>query len=133
MRRLYVLFLVLALVMATAGVAAAGVEWDGDPVLNVHGAKVWVDFGIDDGSFVAGGGQIIVLAVAPKINVMSPGPDFIHAFAIRGGQEGYLRVTAYLRGQDAPETFQIRVRVPAKGCEQTVTVANGVPAVFDLP
>jgi hypothetical protein len=133
MRRLYILFLVLALVMASAGVAAAGVEWDGDPVLNVHGSKLWVDFGIDDGSFVKGGGQIAVLAVAPKINVMDPGPDFIHAFAVRGGQEGYLRVTAYLWGQDAPATFQIRVRVPANGYEQTVTVTNGVPAVFDLP
>jgi hypothetical protein len=132
MKRLFIVVMVLALMVTTAGMAFAGVDWDGDPVLSVGGTVVNVDFGFD-GDFILQGGQIHVLAEAPQIRLLDSGPSYVKAKVKTDGDKGHLLLTTTLSGKDSPKTFQVRVSVPSKGVEQTFTVKKGDTLDFVMP
>ncbi len=133
MKKLYVLVLVLSLVVTTSGVALAGFNWDGDPLLKVNGTTVQVVFGIDDGAFVHNGGQIAVVAQATEIQLLSRGPSYVTTTVVQGGKQGQLLITTTLTGSGAPNKFLVRVRVPSSGFEQVYESRNGGTVRVQLP
>jgi hypothetical protein len=132
MRKLAVLLAILAFLFPSVGTAFGGVDWDGDPVYNVDGAIVYVEYSINGGNFVRDGGHIKVEAVAPKIRLLDSGPEYVSASAERGGHDGELAVTTRLTHARVPKTFLIRIRVPADGREWIMEVKNGATAKFKL-
>lgn len=133
MKRLATIFLVLALLLGSVGMAFAWISWDGDPVLDVDGTKVHVSFNINDGAFVGNGGQIALTAKAWQIRLLAPGPKYVQTTVVQGGKRGKLYLTTTLSGAPVPETFLVRVRIPNKGFEQVYTTSNGRTVVVDLP
>lgn len=133
MKKLITLLLLLALMTTTVGVAFAGLDWDGDPLLQVGRTKVHVDFSIAGGDFVRDGGQITLVATAPDIRLVSRGPRYLTVFPVSGGQSGELQLTTTLSGADVPDDFLVRVRVPNKGYEEIQRATNGATLTFHLP
>lgn len=134
MKRLAAIFLVLALLLGSVGVAFAWISWDGDPVLDVGGTKVHVSFNIGDGAFVRNGGQIALTAMAPKIRLLAPGPKYVKTTVVQGNCEGGdLCLTVTLSGATIPDSFLVRVRVPNKGFERIYSTSSGKTVVVDLP
>jgi hypothetical protein len=131
MKRLFIVLMVLALMVTTTGLVLAGVDWDGDPVLLVGGTTVNVDFGFE-GDFLADGGRISVLAVAPQIRLLFSEP-YVTTKVRSGGERGHLLITTTLSKGDAPETFQVRVSVPSKRVEKIFTVKNRETIDFEMP
>jgi hypothetical protein len=135
MKRLFIVLMVLALMVTTAGMAFAGVDWDGDPVLSVGGTVVRVDYGFDEAGFILRGGRIDVTAEAPQIRLLDSGPHYVKAKVKSRGEAGHLLLTTKLTGKDAPDTFQVRVRVETKSGVQefTFTVDNRDTLDFVMP
>ena len=133
MKRLFSVLLLLVLLGTTTSLVFAGVDWDGDPVLSVGGTTVYVDYGLKDGDFVLEGGQIRLVAEAPKISLVDSGPDYVTTKVMSGGQKGHLLLTTTLSGEDAPKTYQVRVSVPSKGVEQIFKVKTGATIDFVMP
>jgi hypothetical protein len=131
MKRLFIVLMVLALMVTTTGLVLAGVDWDGDPVLLVGGTTVNVDFGFE-GDFLADGGRISVLAVAPQIRLLFSEP-YVTTKVRSGGERGHLLITTTLSKGDAPKTFQVRVSVPSKGVMKIFTVKNRETIDFEMP
>ena len=133
MKRLFSVLLLLALLSATTGLVLAGVDWDGDPILSVGGTIVYVDYSISGGDFVLEGGQIRLVAEAPQIRLLDPGPEYIKTKVKSDGQKGHLLLTTSLSHAEVPDTFQVRVSVPSKDVVKIFTVKNRETIDFVMP
>ena len=133
MKRLFSVLLLLVLLGTTTSLVFAGVDWDGDPVLSVGGTTVYVDYGFEEGEFIADGGRISVVAQAPQIRLLDSGPSYVTTKVKSGGERGHLLVTTTLSKAEAPKTFQVRVSVPSKGVVQIFTVKNRETIDFVMP
>ena len=127
MKKLFIVLMVLALLVTTTSMVFAGVDWDGDPILSVGGTTVYVDYSFGGGDFILEGGQIRLVAEAPQIRLLDPGPEYIKTKVKSDGQKGHLLLTTSLSRAEVPDTFQVRVSVPSKDVEQVFTVTNRPP------
>lgn len=132
MRKLVALLAIFAFLFPSVGSVFGGVDWDGDPVYNVDGTVVYVEYNIAGGDFVRDGGHIRVAAVAPEIRLLDGGPEYVTATAERGGRDGELAITTKLNHARVPKTFLMRVRVPADGREWTMEVKSGATVKITL-
>jgi len=131
---LTVVICILALTVLTAGVALAQVNWDEDPVLRVGEQQVQVWFASSElASFWSDGGQILLTATAPDIELLVDSNPDVVTTVVQGGKDGRLALNAVLVGANAPARFSMRVYVPASGFEQVYTMSSGHTVKVKLP